>query len=480
MLRRVREKSLALLASLVCAFAVVAPGATGTRADDYSDKRTKHALVIGIASYDHGSPLKNPVNDVTLIGKSLASAGFTVKDVVNPSSAELKRAVELWPSDINGADIAFVYYAGHAAQIDGENYLIPSDFDPKSPEAIDSLVPVRPLLNRLTHAAKVRVLLLDACRNNPFKESLAESLGARTVGDGLASIEVPVVDRRNFPEGTHGMVVGYATQPQTTAKDGTGANSFYAAALGAALEHADAEFTSILRRTTRNVIALTAGGQRPEYRDALTGPFYLVSRPKPLDCDVLAAETDNDVLVKGVEFEQIDVAAALPACEQALEANPDNPRLMHNLGRVLERSGRLEEALGHYKKSAEKGYDWGQVYYAVCNIEGTGTEPDMKEGAIWLRKAFEQGNRQAMNLYTGIDLWSSFRDKVWRVKILQKALREASIDTVAETGEIDAATREGLEIFMHREGIEGSDITLQVLDRLNIVEAIWPKNLEGK
>jgi tetratricopeptide (TPR) repeat protein len=452
------------------------------RADDpYADKRSKLAAVIGISAYKNASALPNTLGDAGLVARKLAAAGFDITAITDAPLADFTALLQTFTEKTKGADIALVYYAGHAVQIDGENYMVPSDFDGAAADIFAGLVPVKALLESLNKNAQARVLLLDACRDNPFQEKLKSLLGARASGQGLAAIQMPVVDGRNLPQGTRGLVVGYATQPQNVAADGKrGQRGPYASALEAALTNPDDDFNSVLVRVTRTVLAATNGKQQPEHRMALTGPLYLVSRKEPYQCDVLAAEPDNDVSVAGVEFEEIDVAKALPACEADSAENPDSPRLMHNLGKTLERSGKLIEAVALYRKAAERGYDWAQVYLAVASMEGTGVAPDMEEGVSWLRKAFEQGNRQALITYTELDLSRAFDNKPWRVKLLQKALRDAGETGVPDTDVIDDPTSTSLGNFISSQGIEGKAITFQVLDRLGIVEAMFPKKEAAK
>lgn len=449
-------------------------------ADDYTDPRRKAALVIAFGAYRNASPLKNPVNDLKLMAPRLAAAGFAVTEVRDAELSALRQAIATFIAGAKGADIALVYYAGHAVQIDGENYMVPVEFDGRQGDVIAQLYPIGALIKELAGAAKVRVLLLDACRDNPFSARLKAALPGKAIGVGLAPINVETVDGQSLPQGTHGLLVGYATQPHNVAEDrastGDGSNGPYAMALSQALAVPDAEFMSILQHASRSVLADTRGRQQPEYRHALTGPLYLVSRPKPLDCDVLATETDNDVSVKGVEFEEIDVAKALPACEADLKRYPTSPRLMHNYGRVLERAGRLGEAVDLYRRSAELGYDWGQYYYATVNMEGTGTPYDMKTGIFWLRKAFEQGNRQALVSYTELDLTPNFEERPERVKILQKALRDAGQTGVMQTGAMDDETLGALEGLRAKVNPGSKGITLQLLDSLGIVATLFPKD----
>jgi tetratricopeptide (TPR) repeat protein len=463
---------------LIFQFSQTAGAAEVPAGDEYADKRARVALVIGFASYPTAQ-LKNPVSDATLVGNQLETAGFKVDRLINLGGDALKAAVEKFKADARGADIALIYYAGHGLQVDSENYMVPVDFDPRASDPLAGLYPVRTLLDGLDKTAKARVLLLDACRDNPFGKALKER-GSHVSGEGLAAIELPVDDRNAWPQGTSGLLVGYATQPSKTASDGAGANGPYAAGLAGALSTPDADFESILKRTTGAVRAETKGVQHPEYRSALTGPLYLMSRAKPLDCDLLAVDTDNDVSVKGVVLEEIDAARAIPACEAALRDQPGSPRIMHNLGRAMEKAGRFQEALDLYHRAAVLGFDPAQLYYGNSLMEGLGGEIDMREGLHWVRRAYEQGNRQAMINYAEYDLSPVF-DRQDRVVILQEALRNNGAPETPASGVLDDATRTALAGYMQANGLEGQRITFQVLDRLAIVERLFPKKrIDGR
>ncbi len=465
-LRRVLPFALGVLAASLLSFPVVAGSV---------DQRTKTALVIGFKDYRNASSLKNTLNDANLISERLKTAGFTVETVLEAPLTTLATSVQNFLETAKGADIALVYYAGHAVQIDGENYIVPVDFDGNSADIIGALYPVAKLLTGLNATVKSRVVLLDACRDNPFQAKLKERLGARAEGQGLAAIQMPVVDGKAVPTGTQGLVVGYATQPQNLALDGIAENGRYAAALSMALTSPDEDFNTVLVRTTREVMTQTKGRQQPEHRTALTGPLYLVSRPQPLSCDLLAAEPDNDVSVKGVDFDEIDPAKALPACEADQKQNPASPRLMHNLGRSLERAGRLEEAAAMYRRSADLGHDWAQVYLANAYMEGIGVKPNMTDGIGWLRRAYEQGNRQALVTYTELDLTEVFDGRAERIKTLQEALRKAGYVDVPDSGQLDDETTSSIEEFKSGLKLDGKSITFQMLDRLNIIEKLFPE-----
>lgn len=476
---RLRAVAALVIAALACAagpaFAADAPAA----ADRYADLRKKTALVVGVDAYRQAPALANPVSDSQLIRKRLESAGFATRSIADPTLAELDKQVTAFLADAKGADIAVIYYAGHAVQIDGRNYIIPVDFDPAAADILGHLYAIDPLIDRMATAAKARIVILDACRDNPFLDRLRGTLGRDAVGTGLAAVALPTFDGGKLRDATYGLVVAYATQPQLTALDGSGANSPFATALNQALSNPEEDIGQILLRATRLTMQATAGRQQPEQRIALTGKLHLVSRAKPLLCDVLAAETDNNVAVDGVEFDRLDVAAAEPACRADLARLPDNPRLMHNLARVLDKAGRADEALPLYRRAAELGYDWAQNNLGAELLSGRNSPADFKEGVKWLQRASEQGNAQARVNYTEYDMTPLFRARLVALA-LQKALTEAGIASVPQTGLIDEGTLDAVASYRAREHLPGEGISLQMIVKLGLVDPVFDPQLRRR
>lgn len=465
--------------ALVCALAAGrAPAAT---ADDYADPRRKVALVIGVSRYQHSAPLSNTVADMRHVAERITAAGFELQQIVDPNLAALRNGIAAFLASARGADIALVYYAGHAVQIDGLNYLLPVEFDGDKTDILGQLVGVDEVLKGMASAAKAQVLLLDACRDNPFLDRIDRTLGRHATDKGLATVLMPVVDAAAAgtapTEGVRGLIVGYATQPFDTALDGDKANGPYAMALHDTLHQADEDLSTILVKAARTVLTETKGVQRPEHRVALTGPLYLVSRKRPLDCDILAAEEDNNVSVKGVAFDDLiaNAEAREAACRADLARFPENPRLKHNLARVLDKVGRDVEAVELYRQAATDGYDWAQNNLAVMLIHGEGTNADMAEAVVWLKRAYAQGNRQAAITFTEDDVTFLFREFPRLAPVLQRALRSAGAPRVLASGRIDEATLAAVEETKRQAGIRSQGISLQLLDRLGIMSEVFNK-----
>jgi TPR repeat protein len=438
---------------------------------DYADPRRKVALAIGFNGYAGELALLNSVADATLIGNQLAAAGFNVTHALDAKRADLANTIDTFLTNAADADLAVVYYAGHAVQIDGLNFIVPVDFNPTKPDITGQLYGIDELLKTLRMKAKTQVLLLDACRDNPFVGQISSLLKQSVIGTGLAPIQMPVIEAK--ADAARGLVVGYATQPNTTALDGNNGHGPYALALADGLANPDEELSAILLRAARQVVDGSRGRQHPEHRIAATAPVFLVQRKEPLSCDVLAAEEDNNVSVKGVPFESIDVTLAEPACRGDLGRAPGNFRLMHNLGRTLDKARRYDEAIEFYHRAAEAGFDWSQNNLAVLLLDGRGTTADVKEAFVWFRRAYAQGNRQTIVNYTGYDLSNDLRGRTKPILALQKALQKAGATSTPTNGLLDKATLDAADQIKRRAKLVGVGITFQLIDYLDIADAMF-------
>jgi uncharacterized caspase-like protein len=219
------------------------------------------ALVIGNGDYEH-TPLKNPVNDAALMTTTLKGAGFEVMAYVNLDRRELKRAFLRFGDRIKEAGndtVSLVYYAGHGAQVNGENYLIPIGSLIEDERDVDiEGIRASSLLKTLEDAnATLNIVILDACRNNPFKTSSRSSLR------GLAKMDAPT-----------GTLLAYSTAPGQVAEDGVGSNSAYTKALSLAIRRPGATVEQVFKRVRIEVMSRTSDKQVPWESSSLTGDFY--------------------------------------------------------------------------------------------------------------------------------------------------------------------------------------------------------------
>jgi len=181
------------------------------------------ALVIGNSAYQNATPLANPANDAAKVAATLKSAGFDIVDSRRDlAGAESRRALRDFADRARDADIAVVYYAGHGIEVNGSNYLIPVDARlERDTDIYDEALSLDRILIAIEPAKKLRLVILDACRDNPFAKSMKRTVATRAVGQGLAQIEP------NSPN----VLIAYSAKAGSTAIDGAGDNSPFTEAL---------------------------------------------------------------------------------------------------------------------------------------------------------------------------------------------------------------------------------------------------------
>jgi formylglycine-generating enzyme required for sulfatase activity/uncharacterized caspase-like protein len=218
------------------------------------------ALVIGNAAYAD-RPLRNPVNDAQLMQTTLRELGFQVQVATDVDRRGLLAALRDFEARARGAEVALFYFAGHGAQVGGANYLIPVNAPIRSENDVpDEALDAASVLRRIEEGrARVGLVILDACRDNPYPGA------ARSSTRGLARMSVPT-----------GTIVAYATAPGSTADDGgSGPNGLYTGALARYLATPGLDIKEVFDRTAQEVERLSNGRQRPREEIGLRGRFVL-------------------------------------------------------------------------------------------------------------------------------------------------------------------------------------------------------------
>ena len=202
-------------------------------------------------------------------------------------------------------------------------------------------------------------------------------------------------------------------------------------------------------------------------------------RHTSLACDLLAAEPDNNVFVPGVEFDRIDHKIAIPACEEAVQRDPGNARLMHNLARSFDAAGRLDNAVHWYSRAADQGWAWSQNNLGVLYLNG-GVPFDFKRGVDLLRASAEQNNMAARATYQEQDFSNLFRDDRTRTMIVQNALVERGLLQPQDAnGTWGSPTDAALKDFKRLAQLPDRGLTLRVIDRLGISASIRKEQDDG-
>jgi uncharacterized caspase-like protein len=231
------------------------------------------ALVIGNSAYQHVSRLDNPTNDARLMATTLRTLGFTLVGdgaLTDLDKGQFDSAVQNFGNQIVGADVALFYYAGHGIQLRGTNHLIPIDANPTKEADVDfQMVDVALVLHQMEGSGtRLNLVVLDACRNNPFG-----GRGLRSSGGGLAQM--------NAPEGT---LISYATQPGNVAQDGVDDNSPYTKALAQTLRRPGLGIFDVFNEVGLAVKRSTGGSQQPWVSSSpIDGSFYFVPPSSPPD-----------------------------------------------------------------------------------------------------------------------------------------------------------------------------------------------------
>jgi uncharacterized caspase-like protein len=181
------------------------------------------ALVIGNSAYQKVAKLSNPANDASAVAAMFKAAGFdSVESRLNASASDLRKTLREFAAKARDADIAVVYYAGHGIELDGTNYLIPVDASLETDgDVLDETVALERVLFAVEPARQLRLVILDACRDNPFAKTMKRTVASRAIGRGLAKIE---------PTSPNTMIA-FAAKAGSTASDGDSKNSPFAAAL---------------------------------------------------------------------------------------------------------------------------------------------------------------------------------------------------------------------------------------------------------
>jgi uncharacterized protein len=211
------------------------------------------ALVIGNGAYRHVDALPNPPNDAADTAAALERLGFSVTLVANADFESLRKALIEFNGRARTAEMATLFYAGHGIEIGGENWLIPVDAELKSDLDVEQeAISLRAVMQAVASASQLGVVILDACRNNPFAAKMGRTQRTRAVERGFARVE---------PAGN--VLVAYAAKDGTTATDGSGRNSPFTAALLRHVETPGLEINFLFRRVRDDVMAATNREQQP-------------------------------------------------------------------------------------------------------------------------------------------------------------------------------------------------------------------------
>ena len=229
----------------------------------------KVALIIGNSNYRHGTKLRNAVNDAKDMARTLKKLNFEVILLTNADLRSMDQALDKFYQKLNQGAVGLFYYAGHGVQVNGENYLIPVDADLTTESEVNyESLPLGKLLGGMRDIDNdVNIIILDACRDNPFARSWTRSSGSK----GLAPIQ----------NSATGSFIAYATGPGNVAQDGQGRNGTFTESLLKHLNNANATVEEIFKKVRVDVAQKTSNAQVPWTTSSLIGDFYFSSNYQP-------------------------------------------------------------------------------------------------------------------------------------------------------------------------------------------------------
>ena len=372
------------------------------------------ALVVGNDAYTSQNVLQNAVNDARSVAAALEEVGFTVTKVENATRAQLAAALGRFAGRLQGDDVALFYFAGHGMQVDQANYLIPTDYAGQTADEVQlnafSAVQVEGLLRR----ARVAMLVLDACRNNPYR-------GFRASGGGLAAMEA------------RGTLIAFAAGAGEFAADAAPgeANGLFTAKLVEALRVPGLTATALFQQVRREVYSASQETQFPAVYDQLLSDFVFrpgdpppppPPPPPPLERESLFWQSvlQMDTVPAYEEYEREypdgsyvglsrirraalsgdvvpppDVAQLDVAQLRQIAGQGDAPA-QTELGERYEdgRDGVQQDygmAVSWFRRAADQGFAAGQAALGVMYLTGGGVAQDYGEAVTWYRRAAEQG-----------------------------------------------------------------------------------------
>lgn len=457
---------------LCCAFGVLvglcAEAAAGTRL----------ALVLGNGKYQAVGELANPANDAADIAGALRGVGFEVIEARDATREGMARAIRDFTDRLRGADVALFFYAGHGLQMNGENYLLPVDV--KIDRAADvrfNAINLSDIQQEMEEGSSGRanIIILDACRNNPFLEKLVQG-GRSAMSRGLGRVETSA----------QGSLIVYSTQPNNIALDGAGRNSPFTSALLSHIATPGLEARQMISRVRRDVLQATGQKQTPWDSSSLIGDVYLAGQPAaapstlqispapaasppqtappPLQPTQVAPSTVPRIApapaaasTAAVECEALAAPAppfaspaqlkedgtrnwsrALPSCQNAVQDNPNDPRLQYLLGRSFNGLRSYTEAARYYAIAAEANYAPAQSSLGTYYARGLGVIRDSRRAFDLFTRAAATGNGDAMGNLGSMYVNGDFvkRDGAQALAWFEKAIEAGNSFALGNAGVI--------------------------------------------
>lgn len=344
------------------------------------------ALVVGMSNYENVNRLPNAASDAAAVGKTLETLGFSVTLSLDQRLRDLVKTINQFSFEAETADIALVYYAGHGVEIAGKNYLIPTDIKlTRASEISSSAITVNNLLEAVNNARRLRVVILDSCRNNPFLNLPENDINKVSSLDDVELRQGGLAP----PSPQQGTLVVYAAKAGEIAFDGNGSHSPFAGALIDQLPATGVEIGMMFRKVRDAVMTETGNMQEPHFYGSLSSIPYFLSGGEAN----IAAVTDRRQAWGSLAPAQEIQLASL--------ASDGNVRALMGLGYIsLNPDGAKfdpDKAFRFFSSAAEKGDSEAMFELGKLYEKGIGTDRDFAKALSLFQKSADLGFADAIN-----------------------------------------------------------------------------------
>jgi uncharacterized caspase-like protein len=392
-----------LLAATIAVCAAITPAT--------AEKRV--ALVIGNSGYRDVPVLANPRNDAEDVAAALKRLGFETTVGLDADRAAMEKALEAFATAVEGADVAVFYYAGHGMQHQGVNYLMPVDANLQSAAGLRRLTKFNDIVADVKRARTLRIMILDACRDNPLLDVLegapapAASRSAR--GVGLAKLSTRTAggsDPAAAAPANGGDIIIYAAEAGRTAADGTGRNSPFSSAFVRNVETEGQEVVALVRRVALSVQQETGGEQRPELSLAVPFEFYfkpgppqppptvqqLLPNAKPHEIGAIESQTDA-IVGAASEQDRAQIRRELMALvsEMVSRSGLKPDQLATELPNAFARLAKMRKEIEEFRRLMENEPGIAPFVEIAAAAVASGRKPDLQ--------AADQALAQAQSRY---------------------------------------------------------------------------------
>src|SRR6266702_3549872 len=418
------------------------------------------ALVIGNSAYKSVPRLANPVNDAALVGGMFKNVGFDSTDIkTDLNAAEMRKALREFGARARDAEVAVIYYAGHGIELDGANYLIPTDAALETDsDVLDETVALDRALFAVEPAKQLRLVILDACRDNPFARTMKRTVAARAIGRGLAKVE---------PTSPNTMIA-FAAKAGSTASDGDSRNSPFATSLVERLPTPGLDLRKAFSFVRDDVLKNTSYRQEPYVYGSLGGEDVALVPGKPAAAEKARQAEDEKARLatdRAKKAEQDKAAAAAKAAEEASLA-AEKAKQVEKAKAAAAEQRRKEAEAAAAKAVAEKQAAEKALADKIAN-EKAAAELAAQKQATEAKDKSESGGKVAALAPAHSQPSLSPQETA---KLVQSELRRVGCLTSSGDGDWNTTSQRSLALFNKYAGTK-LDTKLASFDALDAIKA---------